>query len=139
MKSPYVTLSRIKKFELDEKKRLLAAELEQEEIHVKKLQNLNENYAREKEFASTHPELCDFGLYTEQYLKKKRALERQIETIRRRIEALRDEMSAIFKDQKTYDIVEENHQKQAQKEAEAQEQKMLDEVGTNAYIKKHQD
>ena len=139
MKSPYVTLSRIKKFELDEKKRLLAAELEQEDIHVKKLQNLNDDYTREKEFASAHPELCDFGLYTEQYLKKKRALERQIENIRRRIETLRDEMSAIFKDQKTYDIVEENHQKQTQKEAEAQEQKMLDEVGTNTYIKKHQD
>ena len=42
MKSPFVILSRIKKFELDEKKRQLSAELEQEEIHIKKLKNLNQ-------------------------------------------------------------------------------------------------
>ena len=137
MKSPFVTLSRIKKFELDEERRRLLAELEQEEIHVKKLKDLNEDYEREKEFASVHPELCNFGLYTEQYLKKKKALERQIKKIRERIEVLRDEMSAIYKDQKTYDIVEETHQKEAQKTAEMQEQRQLDEVGTNAYIKKH--
>ena len=62
MKSPFVTLSRIKKFELDEERRRLLAELEQEEIHVKKLKDLNEDYEREKEFASVHPELCNFGL-----------------------------------------------------------------------------
>ena len=139
MKSPFVILSRIKKFELDEKKRQLSAELEQEEIHIKKLKNLNEDYEREKKIAALHPELCDFGLYTEQYLKKKRTLEHQIKKIRERIDLLRDEMATIYKDQKTYDIVEQTHQMEAQKAMETQEQKMLDEIGTNAYIKKKQD
>ena len=48
-------------------------------------------------------------------------------------------MSGIFKEQKTFEIIDENHARLAQKKQEAQDQKMLDEIGTNSYIKKHQE
>ena len=41
----------------------------------------------------------------------------------------------MYKEQKTYDIVEENRKKAKQKEEDDKEQKSLDEIGTNKYIK----
>lgn len=139
MRNSLATLERIKKFELDEQQRLLAAEVEREETLTKKCRQLIAKYEEEKEFVSQNPGICDFGAYTDQYLKKRCALEKQIHETQLKIERIRDVMADIFKQQKTYSIVAENRQTVRQKEIEAQEQKMLDEVGTNAYIKKHQD
>ncbi len=139
MRDSLATLERIKKFELDEKRRLLVAELEREEALKKKLQNLETDYEKEKAFVEANPGICDFGLYTEQYLKKKRNLEQQISNTQAKIEQIRDVMADIFKEQKTYSIVDDNRRRRRQKEIDAQEQKMLDEIGTNVYIKKHQE
>ena len=139
MRDSLATLERIKKFELDEKRRLLVAELEREEALKKKLQNLEAEYEKEKAFVEANPGICDFGLYTEQYLKKKRNLEQQISNTQAKIEQIRDVMADIFKEQKTYSIVDDNRRRRRQKEIDAQEQKMLDEIGTNVYIKKHQE
>ena len=97
-----------------------------------------EEYENEKEFVSQNPTLCDFGAYTDQYLKKRRALEKNIADIQAEIEQIRDIMAAMFKEQKTFEIVSKNRKKRQEKEFAEQEQKLLDEVGTNAYIKKHQ-
>ena len=43
----------------------------------------------------------------------------------------------MFKEQKTFEIVERNRKDQEQHEFEQKEQKLLDEIGTNAYIKNH--
>ena len=139
MRDSLATLERIKKFELDEKRRLLVAELEREEALKKKLQNLETDYEKEKAFVEANPGICDFGLYTEQYLKTKRNLEQQISNTQAKIEQIRDVMADIFKEQKTYSIVDDNRRRRRQKEIDAQEQKMLDEIGTNVYIKKHQE
>ena len=139
MRDSLATLERIKKFELDEKRRLLVVELEREEALKKKLQNLETDYEKEKAFVEANPGICDFGLYTEQYLKKKRNLEQQISNTQAKIEQIRDVMADIFKEQKTYSIVDDNRRRRRQKEIDAQEQKMLDEIGTNVYIKKHQE
>lgn len=42
----------------------------------------------------------------------------------------------MFKEQKTFEIVDDNRQKRREKENNAKEQKTLDEIGTNAYIKR---
>ncbi len=139
MRNSLATLERIKKFELDEKRRLLVIELEREETLQKNLKELISSYEQEKEFVEQNPSLCDFGAYTEQYLKKRRRLEKQIREVQAKIDQLRDIMADIFKEQKTYSIVDENRRQRKQKEIDAKEQKMLDEIGTNAYIKKHQD
>lgn len=139
MRNSLATLERVKKFELDEKRRLLMMELEREEALKNKLYQLDTQYEAEKEVAQNNPGLCDFGLYTEQYLKKRRNLEKQIADTQNKIEQLRDIMAEIFKEQKTYAIVDDNRQRRRQQEIDSKEQKMLDEIGTNAYIKKHQD
>ena len=47
-------------------------------------------------------------------------------------------MADIFKEQKTFEIVERSRKEKEQKELDDQSKKMLDEIGTNTYIKKHQ-
>ena len=138
MKSALTTLSRIKKFELDEQQRLLVAEQEKEDQLNFELKSLISKYEEEKLFVAQNPGICDFGLYTDQYLKKRKSLEKQIHDIQLKIEQIRDVMSGIYKEQKTFDIVAENRRKLKQKELDDQELKHLDEVGTNTYIKKHQ-
>ena len=49
---------------------------------------------------------------------------------------MRDKISDMFKEQKTYEIVDKNRQKRREKENAAKDQKTLDEIGTNAYIKR---
>lgn len=138
MKDALKTLERVKKFEIDEQRRVLMQKLAREEDLQKTLKNLIEEYEKEKEFVSQNPTLCDFGAYTDQYLKKRRALEKNIADIQAEIEQIRDIMAAMFKEQKTFEIVSKNRKNKKNKELDEQEQKLLDEVGTNTYIKKHQ-
>ena len=126
MRNSLQTLGRIKKFELDELQRRLAAELTQEENLENKLKKLITDYEMEKAFAQQNPGIGDFGAYTDLYLKRRRALEKQLEAVRSRIEKLRDEMAEIFKERKTYEIVDDNRRRRRRKEIDAREQKMLD-------------
>ena len=138
MRNALKTLERIKKFELDEQQRLLSAALDQEATLQSNLEQLIACYNQEKEFVMQNPGICDFGAYTDQYFKKRRDLEQKLRDIRAKIEQIRDIMADIFKEQKTYNLVDEHRRNAKQKEFDAAEQKTLDEIGTNAYIKKHQ-
>ena len=80
----------------------------------------------------------DFGAYLKHYLEQKENLLNQIEQLEQQISIVRDKISDMFKEQKTYEIVDENRQRRAASEEEAKFQKQLDEIGTNAYIKHHE-
>ena len=138
MKDALKTLERVKKFEIDEQRRVLLQKLAKEENLQTTLKKLIETYESEKEFMMQNPTLCDFGAYTEQYLKKRRAIEADIAALQAEIDKIRDVMADMFKEQKTFEIVTKNRHKRKMKELAEQEQKLLDEVGTNTYIKKHQ-
>lgn len=100
MRNALKTLERIKKFELDEQRRLLKVELDSEAALQQQLTELIECYEKEKEFVMQNPTLCDFGAYTDQYLKKRRSLEKQIKAVQQKIEKIRDVMSEILKNKK---------------------------------------
>lgn len=132
------TLTRIKKFDIDEQRKLLVEQQEAEERTFQELKLLNQKYEDEKKFAQENPLLCsDFGLYTKQYLKLRSVLEIKLNNIRKRIEEIRDIIADMFKEQKTYEIIDEHRSKAELKELAEKEQKMLDEIGTNSYIKHH--
>ena len=65
--------------------------------------------------------------------------EERLFLVRVQIEEIRDKISEMFKEQKTFDIIDREREKAKRREFEQKEQKLLDEVGTNAYIKKHDD
>lgn len=131
------TLGRIQKFRIDEQRKLLAEKMTEEDKVLNDINNLIVKYQAEKEFAAGNPNIGDFGAYTKRYLKIKQFLEDKLAQIRQEIEKIRDEISDMFKEQKTFEIVERNRKDQERHEFEQKEQKLLDEIGTNAYIKNH--
>ena len=131
------TLGRIQKFRIDEQRKLLAEKMTEEDNVLSDINNLIAKYQAEKEFAAGNPNIGDFGAYTKRYLKIKQFLEEKLAQIRQEIEKIRDEISDMFKEQKTFEIQERNRKDQERHEFEQKEQKLLDEIGTNAYIKNH--
>lgn len=137
MKNSLRTLSRIQKFQIDEQRKLLNEQLEKEEQLEKQLADMAAELEREKAFAGENPQVGDFGSYMKRYIERREALENVLAGVRRRIEEIRDVISDMFKEQKTYEIVDRNRQERALKEEEGKMQKTLDEIGTNNYIKHH--
>lgn len=138
MKSSLQTLTRIQKFQIDEQRKLLAEQQTREEQLLTDIKDLNRRFEEEKEFSRTHAGVGDFGLYVKRYLRLKEDLESRLDAVRRRMAEIRDIIADLFKEQKTYEIVDENRRRAAEKENNDKDQKMLDEIGTNTYIKHHQ-
>lgn len=136
MKSSLQTLTRIQKFQIDEQRKILNEYLSKEEKLLKDLKRLMIEYEREKEFTRENGSIGDFGAYTKRYLQYREAFEQALDETRKKILEIRDIMADMFKEQKTYEIVDESRKKQKQKEEDLKDQKMLDEIGTNAYIKR---
>ncbi len=137
MKDSLQTLSRIQKFSIDEQRKKLNEQLSVEERIVQALKNLNKQFELEKEFAREHGNVGDFGAYVKHYLEQKDSLEQALEMVRFKIEEIKDIITDMYKEQKTYEIVDDNRKKRQAKEEEHKMQQTLDEIGTNTYIKKH--
>lgn len=137
MKNSLRTLSRIQKFQIDEQRKLLNEQLEKEEQLEKQLADMAAELEREKAFAGENLQVGDFGSYMKRHIERREKLENMLAGVRRRIEEIRDVISDMFKERKTYEIVDRNRQERALKEEEGKMQKTLDEIGTNNYIKHH--
>lgn len=135
MKSSLQTLTRIQKFNIDEQRKILADFQREEDRLSQNLNCLNIEFANEKEYAALNPGVGDFGAYTKRYIIHREELEQGLKEVRLKIEDVRDKISDMFKEQKTYEIVDDNRKKRQEKDDSAKEQKTLDEIGTNSYIK----
>ena len=60
-----------------------------------------------------------------------------VAVLKNKIEPERNLMADMFKEQKTYEIVDDQRTKRAAKEEEQKMQKVLDEIGTNSFLKNH--
>ena len=86
-----------------------------------------------------NPNLCsNFSLYTKKYLKIRAQTEIKLNQIRKRIEEIRDIIADMFKEQKTFEIIDTNRKNLQLKDLAEKEKKLLDEVATNTYIKNTQ-
>ena len=139
MKSSLQTLTRIQKFKIDEQRKILVEFQNQEETLQHRLDTLNQEFEQEKKTSLKLGLVGDFGAYVKRYLNTKESLENQLAAVRKKIEEIREIIADMFKEQKTYEIVDRERKKREEKELSDKEQKMLDEIGTNTYIKKHKD
>ena len=137
MKSALKTLTRIQKFQIDEQRKILSELQEKQDILQAQLEQLNRDFEQEKEFARNNAGVGDFGAYVKRYMQQRENLEMQIAVLEKKIEHERDVMADMFKEQKTYDIVDDQRTKRAAKEEEQKMQKVLDEIGTNSFLKNH--
>lgn len=138
MKNSLQTLSRIQKFNINEQRKLLVSIQSQQEQLQTELQKLNQQFEEEKNFSRNNGYIGDFGAYVKRYITHKEELETQIEILEQKINQIQDIITDMFKEQKTFEIVDENRQKRQAHEEEIKNQKQLDEIGTNNYIK-HQE
>lgn len=139
MKSPLQTLSQIEKFNINEQRKILVALQEKQEEITNLLNNLNLQFEKDKECQREFQLIGDFGAYVKKYLETKENYENQIQTLENEIEKVRDIITEMYKEQKTYEIIDENRQRRLQQEEELKLQKQLDEIGTNNYIKTHKE
>lgn len=137
MKSALKTLTRIQKFQIDEQRKILSELQEKQDILQAQLEQLNRDFEQEKEFARNNAGVGDFGAYVKRYMQQRENLEMQIAVLEKKIEHERDVMADMFKEQKTYGIVDDQRTKRAAKEEEQKMQKVLDEIGTNSFLKNH--
>ena len=137
MKSALKTLTRIQKFQIDEQRKILSELQEKQDILQAQLEQLNRDFEQEKEFARNNAGVGDFGAYVKRYMQQRENLEMQIAVLEKKIEHERDVMADMFKEQKTYEIVDDQRTKRAAKEEEQKMQKVLDEIGTNSCLKNH--
>lgn len=137
MKSALKTLTRIQKFQIDEQRKILSELQEKQDILQAQLEQLNRDFEQEKEFARNNAGVGDFGAYVKRYMQQHENLEMQIAVLEKKIEHERDVMADMFKEQKTYEIVDDQRTKRAAKEEEQKMQKVLDEIGTNSFLKNH--
>ena len=131
------TLSRIQKFKIDEQRKILVEFQNKENELQNRLDNLIAKYEHEKKISSQLGIQTDFGAYTKRYLQTKENLTNQLIEVRNQIEEIRNIIADMFKEQKTFEIVDQHRHEQELKELADKEQKTLDEIGTNAYIKNH--
>lgn len=137
MKSALKTLTRIQKFQIDEQRKILSELQEKQDILQAQLEQLNRDFEQEKEFARNNAGVGDFGAYVKRYMQQRENLEMQVAVLEKKIEHERDVMADMFKEQKTYEIVDDQRTKRAAKEEEQKMQKILDEIGTNSFLKNH--
>ena len=137
MKSALKTLTRIQKFQIDEQRKILSELQKKQNILQAQLEQLNRDFEQEKEFARNNAGVGDFGAYVKRYMQQRENLEMQIAVLEKKIEHERDVMADMFKEQKTYEIVDDQRTKRAAKEEEQKMQKVLDEIGTNSFLKNH--
>ncbi|MDD4557242.1 MAG: hypothetical protein PHE89_07995 [Alphaproteobacteria bacterium] len=135
MKNSLQTLSRVQKWNIDEQRKILANFLTEEDKVEQEISRINQEYEIEKKFSEENPLLGDFGAYTKKYIRYRTRLEKRLQAIRDKIAELRDFITELFKEQKTYDIVDERRTQRQEEELAHKEQQMLDEIGTNNYIK----
>lgn len=135
MKSALKTLTRIQKFQIDEQRKILSELQEKQDILQAQLEQLNRDFEQEKEFARNNAGVGDFGAYVKRYMQQRENLEMQVAVLEKKIEHERDVMADMFKEQKTYEIVDDQRTKRAAKEEEQKMQKVLDEIGTNSFLK----
>ena len=137
MISALKTLTRIQKFQIDEQRKILSELQEKQDILQAQLEQLNRDFEQEKEFARNNAGVGDFGAYVKRYMQQRENLEMQIAVLEKKIEHERDVMADMFNEQKTYEIVDDQRTKRAAKEEEQKMQKVLDEIGTNSFLKNH--
>ena len=137
MKSALKTLTRIQKFQIDEQRKILSELQEKQDILQAQLEQLNRDFEQEKEFARNNAGVGDFGAYVKRYMQQRENLEMQVAVLEKKIEHERDVMADMIKEQKTYEIVDDQRTKRAAKEEEQKMQKVLDEIGTNSFLKNH--
>lgn len=126
---------RLRKWEIDEKRRELATLLAEEDAVRERRAALDEEIRQENACARAHVREADFtlGSYAQRAHGRRLQLDHAIAEAARRVEAARDELAEMFKDLKTFELAQEAREEAERKEREHKEQVKMDEIGLELF------
>ena len=138
MVKSFKTLIRVRKFELDEKRRemgVLLGELTDLEAAARELEN---QIICEQKAAADNPETAGFGYagFARAAITKRAQIAALITNKKKEIDDASLAVAEAFKALKTTEISEENRVAAEQAELDRKERTMLDEIGTNSFLRK---
>lgn len=122
---------RVRKWELDEKRRALGQLLDQELRALDAIERHRQDMDDQARMAAQDSlgAGMGYGMWLKKARKKSEALDRALRQIREAIERARDDMAEAFKELKTLEIAQEARLEAARMERERKEQIALDEMG----------
>lgn len=135
MKGDLNTIIRVSKWKLDEKKRHMAALISEENLIEIAIRNLEKEMEKEQKVSAKGGLEVSFciGSYIDYFLKRKKQYENSLWRTRLKIERLQDEIADAYTELKTYELAQENRDKEQEAELNRKEQADLDEMGLNMY------
>lgn len=132
------TLIRVRKWELEEKRRklndlrALAAKLSDA------IARLNDEVQQEQGLTSSHADLTfAYGPYAAAVVERRRTLEHSVEGVQRQIEAAMEELSEAFTELKKFEVANANRSRRARAETNRREQIQLDDVAIESFRRDH--
>lgn len=140
MKKPIKTLIRLRKFELDEKRRVLA-ELEAKRMNmVNQIKAHDEMIASEAILASKDPHMAmHYGQFVKGTRRKQAEIQNRIDAMMPELETARDAVAEAFQEVKRYELMLQGVIEREQKEELDKENAMLDEMGLQVHRRNNEE
>ncbi|KJS38594.1 MAG: hypothetical protein VR70_09560 [Rhodospirillaceae bacterium BRH_c57] len=132
------TVIRVRRWEIDEKRRDLGVLLAEEATFIQRRTALDEEVRAENDCARQYVREADFtlGTYAARAHSRRLQLDAAIAETQQRVEAVRDELAQMFKDLKTFELAQEAREEAERKERDRKEQIVMDEIGLELFRRK---
>lgn len=132
------TLIRLSKFSVDEKRRALTALQAREDEILEFIRQAEAQLVYEQRAALADPGGVGFAFpaFYKAWTHRREQMEGLLTQVRRQIETARDELAEAFREQKTYEVTQQQREKREQEELDRKEQAFLDEIGLNIHRRK---
>jgi flagellar export protein FliJ len=133
------TLIRLRKWEVDERQRAVAALLRREEAILTAQRDLALEIEREKAFVGQAAvfETMTFSAYLDRCEERRVEMDNALVEARRLIEDARDELAEAYRRLKTFEVTQEMREEAEEKEAARVETIELDEIGLNLHRRRN--
>jgi flagellar protein FliJ len=130
------TIIRLRKWELDEARRVLADLLGEREVMVRQLVMMDDEIAEQSRSTSIEVFSTTVGAYMDGVKKRGDAIHNMLAEKEKEIEQQQDKVAEGFRELKTFQIAHDRDVKRAKWEEDKAEQVMFDELGTQDHARR---
>jgi flagellar export protein FliJ len=131
------SLIRLHKWQLDERRRDLATLEELAQKLAEERRKLDAEDAREQQAAAASPEAAwSYAGYAKGVIDRRQKLAQSTAETLLQIARAREALSEAFQEMKRYEIAEDNRLRLAAQREQKRQQRVLDDLGTEAYRRK---
>jgi len=127
-------LIRLHRFEMDEKRRLIAAVETERASVLKRQEELEVELVEEKKFAGDLGNMQGFfGPYAQNLVRRREVIGEELKKAQDNLDQVREEAQEVFQEAKKYELTDEYLQRLEQSELNRREQIEADELGINIH------